>query len=156
VSVDVAAELPARVSLAAVLDRAGETLRALLGLDSGPPELAVIDGWRVEDHLRVPSGPLLSAEDLASTMIGEPIRHDSDNRTREGATPLPRGTARLRCIASVKPQVSGYLGSSPVIVRPISIRWISDVPSKIVKILATPSTVRYPWTAARPRPVPAR
>jgi hypothetical protein len=57
------------------------------------------------------------------------------NRTREGATPLPRGTARLRCIASVKPQVRGYLTSSPVIVRPISIRWISLVPSKMVKIL---------------------
>jgi len=27
-----------------------------------------------------------------------------------------------------------YRTSSPVIVRPISIRWISDVPSKIVKI----------------------
>ena len=30
---------------------------------------------------------------------------------------------------------SGYRTSSPVIVRPISIRWISDVPSKMVKIL---------------------
>ena len=80
-SVDVAAELPARVSLAAVLDRAGETLRALLGLDSGPPELAVIDGWRVEGHLRVPSGRLLSAEDLASTMIGEPIPPDDGTTT---------------------------------------------------------------------------
>ena len=30
---------------------------------------------------------------------------------------------------------SGYLTSSPVTARPISIRWISDVPSKIVKIL---------------------
>jgi hypothetical protein len=29
-----------------------------------------------------------------------------------------------------------YLTSSPVTARPISIRWISDVPSKIVKILA--------------------
>ena len=30
-----------------------------------------------------------------------------------------------------------YRTSSPVIVRPISIRWISDVPSKIVKIFAS-------------------
>jgi hypothetical protein len=30
---------------------------------------------------------------------------------------------------------SGYRTSSPVIVRPISIRWLSDVPSKMVKIL---------------------
>src|SRR5271170_3419432 len=30
---------------------------------------------------------------------------------------------------------SGYRTSSPVTVRPISIRWISDVPSKMVKIL---------------------
>jgi hypothetical protein len=32
---------------------------------------------------------------------------------------------------------SDYRTSSPVIVRPISIRWISDVPSKIVKIFAS-------------------
>ena len=31
---------------------------------------------------------------------------------------------------------SNYRTSRPVIVRPISIRWMSDVPSKIVKILA--------------------
>jgi hypothetical protein len=73
VSVDVAAELAAPVSLAAVLERARDALRALLGLDSEPPELAVIDGWRVESHLRVPSGRPLSARDLASTMIGERI-----------------------------------------------------------------------------------
>jgi hypothetical protein len=30
----------------------------------------------------------------------------------------------------------GYITSNPVTVRPISMRWISDVPSKIVKILA--------------------
>jgi hypothetical protein len=30
-----------------------------------------------------------------------------------------------------------YLTSSPVIARPISIRWISEVPSKIVKIFAS-------------------
>lgn len=59
VSVDLAAELPARVSLAAVLERARDVLRALLGLDSEPPELAVIDGWRVENHSRVSSGRLL-------------------------------------------------------------------------------------------------
>jgi hypothetical protein len=32
---------------------------------------------------------------------------------------------------------SGYRTSSPVIARPISIRWISDVPSKMVKIFAS-------------------
>jgi hypothetical protein len=32
---------------------------------------------------------------------------------------------------------SSYRTSSPVIVRPISIRWISDVPSKMVKIFAS-------------------
>ena len=60
-SVDVAAE------------RARDALRALLGLDSEPPELAVIDGWRVESHLRAPSGRLLSTRELAGTMIGEQI-----------------------------------------------------------------------------------
>jgi hypothetical protein len=73
VSVDLAAELPARVSLAAVLERARDVLRALLGLHSEPPELAVIDGWRVENHSRVSSGRLLSPQELASTMIGERI-----------------------------------------------------------------------------------
>jgi hypothetical protein len=73
VSVDVAAELAVSVSLAAVLERARDALRALLGLDSEPPELAVIDGWRVESHLRAPSGRLLSTRELAGTMIGEQI-----------------------------------------------------------------------------------
>ena len=41
-SVDVAAKLASRVSLAAVLEQARNVLRALLGLDSEPPELAVI------------------------------------------------------------------------------------------------------------------
>ena len=31
-------------------------------------------------------------------------------------------------------QLSGYLTSSAVIARPISMRWISQVPSKIVKL----------------------
>lgn len=75
-SVDVVAELPAPVSLAAVLERAGDALRALLGVDSELPELAVIDGWRVENHSRVSSGRLLSGEDLTSTMIGERILPD--------------------------------------------------------------------------------
>ena len=41
-SVDVAAKLASRVSLAAVLEQARNVLRALLGLDSEPPELVVI------------------------------------------------------------------------------------------------------------------
>jgi hypothetical protein len=74
VSVDLAAELPARGSLAAVPERAQDVLQALLDLHSEPPELAVIDGWRVENHSRVPPGRLLSPRELASTMIGERIR----------------------------------------------------------------------------------
>ena len=31
------------------------------------------------------------------------------------------------------PQVAGYLTSRPVTARPMIMRWISDVPSKIVK-----------------------
>ena len=54
-----------------MLERTRDVLRALLGLDSDPPELAVIDGWRVENHSRESSGRLLSPQDLASTMIGE-------------------------------------------------------------------------------------
>ena len=84
-SVDLAAELPARVSLAAVLERARDVLRALLGLGSEPPELAVIDGWRVENHSRVSSGRLLSPQDLASTMIGERIPPD-DGKTAGSVT----------------------------------------------------------------------
>lgn len=72
-SVDLAAELPARVSLAAVLERARDVLRALLSLDSDPPELAIIDGWRADNNPRVSAGRVLSAQDLASTMIGERI-----------------------------------------------------------------------------------
>jgi hypothetical protein len=77
-SVDVAAELPVPVSLAAVLEEAGNVLRALLGLDSEPPELAIVDGWCVEDHMRVSSGRPLSAEDLANTVIGGRIPLDDE------------------------------------------------------------------------------
>jgi hypothetical protein len=69
VSVDVVAELARPVSLASVLECAADALKALLGMDSAPG-LEVIDGWRIEDHLRVSSGRPLSAEDLAATMIG--------------------------------------------------------------------------------------
>jgi hypothetical protein len=58
------------------------------------------------------------------------------NDTREGAAPLPRGTARLSGSTISISAGQSYRTSSPVTVRPISIRWISDVPSKIVKILA--------------------
>jgi hypothetical protein len=40
-----------------------------------------------------------------------------------------------------------YRTSSPVTVRPISIRWISDVPSKIVKILAEGAVSAGQWPA---------
>ena len=40
---------------------------------------------------------------------------------------------------------SGYLTSSPVTVRPISIRWISEVPSKIVKILVRTAVSAGRW-----------
>ena len=71
-SVDLVAELPGRVSLAAVLDQARDVLRTLLGLDSEPPALAVSNGWRVENHW-VSSGRPLSPQDLANTIIGERI-----------------------------------------------------------------------------------
>jgi hypothetical protein len=79
VSVDVAATLAAPVPLAAVLERAGDALRALLGPGSEPPDLAVIDGWHVEGHRRVSSGRLLSARDLARTMIGGPVPAEGGN-----------------------------------------------------------------------------
>jgi hypothetical protein len=72
VSVDLVAELPARVSLAAALEQARDVLRTLLSLDSEPPELAVSNGWRVENHW-VSSGRLLSPRDLANTVIGQRI-----------------------------------------------------------------------------------
>jgi hypothetical protein len=55
---------------------------------------------------------------------------------------------------------SGYRTSSPVIARPISIRWISDVPSKMVKILAAGtvpqfSGLRTPVVSARIRHAPS-
>jgi len=57
------------------------------------------------------------------------------NRTREGAAPLTSGTALLpRSTIGISAGQS-YRTSSPVTARPISIRWISDVPSKIVKIV---------------------
>lgn len=49
-SVDLGAELPARVSLAAALEQARDVLRTLLSLDSEPPELAVSNGCRVKNH----------------------------------------------------------------------------------------------------------
>jgi hypothetical protein len=66
-------------------------------------------------------------------------------------TPRPRGSRALGEVApnsrADRPAFrvhdryirrSGYLTSSPVTVRPISIRWISDVPSKMVKIVDYP------------------
>src|SRR5216684_2656408 len=58
------------------------------------------------------------------------------NRTRERAAPLPRTTARLPPDDSVKPQVrlpDVQAGEA----RPMIRRWISEVPSKIVKIFAS-------------------
>jgi hypothetical protein len=78
VSVDVVAELPAPVSLAAALEKAGDALRALLGPRSEPPELAVLEGWRAENHSREPSRRLLSAGDLTRTMIGQRIPPDDE------------------------------------------------------------------------------
>lgn len=71
-----------RVSLAAVLERARDVLRALLSLDAEPPELAVIDGWRIENRSRVSSGRLLSPRDLVSRMIDERIRPDDGKTVR--------------------------------------------------------------------------
>jgi hypothetical protein len=58
------------------------------------------------------------------------------NRIRERAAPLGNGTA---CRSGKPGGISAgqrYRTSNPVTARPTIIRWISDVPSKIVKILA--------------------
>lgn len=71
-SVDVVGVLAKPVSLASVLERTVEALKALLGLDV-VPELAVIDGWHVKEHLRVSSGQLLDAKSLEAMVIGDRI-----------------------------------------------------------------------------------
>ncbi|MFC1406981.1 MULTISPECIES: hypothetical protein [Streptacidiphilus] len=77
-SVDVSAELPAPISLSTVVQGTGEVLRALLDLAFEPPPLEVIEGWHVEDHLRVSSGRPMSAEELAASVMGgsSPARGD--------------------------------------------------------------------------------
>ncbi|WP_405021328.1 hypothetical protein OHV05_34885 [Kitasatospora sp. NBC_00070] len=69
-SVDLAAELAAPISLAAVVKGAREVLGALLGLGSEAPELEIIDGWQVANRLRVSSGRPMSAEECAGMLIG--------------------------------------------------------------------------------------
>jgi hypothetical protein len=59
------------------------------------------------------------------------------NRTREGAAPLPQQDDPPPTQHPGKTAGQTYRTSSPVTVRPISIRWISEVPSKIVKIWNT-------------------
>jgi hypothetical protein len=56
------------------------------------------------------------------------------NRTADRAAPLPGGTALA---PESIPRISAgqsYRTSNPVTALPMIIRWISDVPSKIVKI----------------------
>ena len=89
------------------------------------------------------------APDGAHNEVAERGRYRRRNRKH-----VERGDARdLRVIASHASSAGlgvafhgqrrwpgrslAYRTSSPVIVRPISIRWISDVPSKIVKIFAS-------------------
>jgi hypothetical protein len=55
-------------------------------------------------------------------------------RTRGRVGQLQSRPARLR-VNGRYIRRSGYLTSSPVTARPMSIRWISDVPSKMVKIV---------------------
>ena len=74
-------------------------------------------------------------------------RHVPDNKDTRQAVLLRSRTARLPHPGHLKPKVS-YLTSSPVSARPISTRWISDVPSKIVKILEV--TGRVIGIATRP------
>jgi hypothetical protein len=62
-------------------------------------------------------------------------RDVSDKRHENG---LPRSPVERPAFRGSDRYIrrSGYLTSSPVTVRPMIIRWISDVPSKIVKIFA--------------------
>jgi hypothetical protein len=79
---------------------------------------------------------------LTAGRLGATGRRACRGGSGGGRTPrssLPSGAGRLSGTWWVYPLAGaelGYRTSSPVIVRPISIRWISDVPSKIVKILA--------------------
>src|ERR1700690_4137080 len=67
-------------------------------------------------------------------------RHFPGKRdTRQGRSTLEQTgptTGYTIGISAGRGRSLAYLTSNPVIVRPISIPWISDVPSKIVKILA--------------------
>jgi len=49
----------------------------------------------------------------------------------------PRRQALVSAAVTTRPvsAAQGYLTSSPVTARPMIIRWISEVPSKIVKLL---------------------
>jgi hypothetical protein len=61
----------------------------------------------------------------------------ADFGQRDGA--VERDYRRSQVSARIQHAVRrpGYLTSSPVAARPMIMRWISDVPSKIVKILAS-------------------
>jgi hypothetical protein len=65
---------------------------------------------------------------ISSLTCNYPVR-EGDVATRLRETNASREPA-------LQNRGSGYLTSSPVTARPTIIRWISDVPSKMVKILA--------------------
>jgi AcrR family transcriptional regulator len=61
------------------------------------------------------------------------------NGTREGAAPLPHGRARPHPWYLGRTAAQRHRTSNPVTARPMIIRWISEVPSKMVK-LSVPGT----------------
>ena len=74
-----------------------------------------------------------SARDPETTGTNQHISGNTDTST---ADPLWRRRPASR-VNDRYIRRSGYRTSSPVTARPMIIRWISDVPSKIVKILAS-------------------
>jgi hypothetical protein len=110
-----------------------------------------VRGWKESSGRRPPEDGAPGSSTSAARPYGVRKRREITsmirvNRTREGGAPLPRGR-RTSDAAPSQNRRSGYLTSSPVIVRPISIRWILLVPSKILKILAEGAVSAGQWPA---------
>jgi hypothetical protein len=87
-------------------------------------------GWLMSVVPHQPHFPGMPADTFTLWGYGLLIDSDGDYVTLEQTGPPPG--YRIGISAG-----QGYRTSSPVTARPSSIRWISDAPSKIVKILAS-------------------
>jgi hypothetical protein len=97
----------------------------VIGLDHNPPGISTDSarGWETGNN-----------------------RHDSGKPDSRKGRPARRQGGPVRGLAAAITKGQRYRTSNPVTDRPMIIRWISDVPSKIVKILA----VRAVYAGQRP------